>query len=51
MQPLLEAGNKVNLDDFPCKTEEHVLGVDKPVEDTIFWEEAQINLALMREPE
>lgn len=33
MQPLLEAGNKVNLDDFPCKVKEHVLGVDKPVRD------------------
>lgn len=33
MQPLLEAGHKVNLDDFPCKVTEHVLGVDKPVRD------------------
>ena len=33
MQPLLEAGNKVNLDDFPCKVTELVLGVDKPVRD------------------
>lgn len=33
MQPLLEAGHKVNLDDFPCKVSEHVLGVDKPVRD------------------
>ena len=33
MQPLLEAGYKVNLDEFPVKTAEHVLGVDKPVRD------------------
>ena len=33
MQPLLEAGHKVNLDEFPCKVSEHVLGVDKPVRD------------------
>ena len=33
MQPLLEAGHKVNLDAFPCKVTEHVLGVDKPVRD------------------
>ena len=33
MQPLLEAGHKVNLDEFPCAVSEHVLGVDKPVRD------------------
>ena len=33
MQPLLEAGSKVNLDEFPVKTAEHVLGCDKPVRD------------------
>ncbi len=33
MQPLLEAGYKVNLDNFPVKTSEQVLGVDKPVRD------------------
>ena len=33
MQPLLEAGYKVNLDNFPVKTSEHILGVDKPVRD------------------
>lgn len=33
MQPLLEAGYKVNLDDCPWKVTEHVLGVDKPVRD------------------
>ncbi len=32
-QPLLEAGYKVNLDNFPVKTAEHILGVDKPVRD------------------
>ncbi len=32
-QPVLEAGYKVNLDDFPVNTAEHVLGVDKPVRD------------------
>ncbi len=33
MQPLLEAGYKVNLDDFPVKATEYVLGADKPVRD------------------
>ena len=33
MQPLLEAGSKVNLDHFPCKVEQHVSGIDKPVRD------------------
>lgn len=33
MQPLLEAGHKVNLDDFPCAVTEHVIGADKPVRD------------------
>ena len=33
MQPLLEGGSKVNLDDFPVKPTEFVLGVDKPVRD------------------
>lgn len=33
MQPLLEAGTKVNLDHFPCPVEEHVSGIDKPVRD------------------
>lgn len=33
MQPLLEAGHKVNLDDFPCKVEELVQGIDKPIRD------------------
>ncbi|MBQ1262793.1 MAG: hypothetical protein IIX89_00715, partial [Oscillospiraceae bacterium] len=33
MQPILEAGYKVNLDDFPVETAEQVLGVDKPVRD------------------
>lgn len=33
MQPLLEAGYKVNLDDCPWNVTEHVLGVDKPVRD------------------
>jgi len=33
MQPLLEAGWKVNLDEFPVKATEHVRGCDKPVRD------------------
>ena len=33
MQPLLEAGWKVNLDEFPVKPATHVLGCDKPVRD------------------
>ena len=33
MQPLLEAGYKVNLDHFPCPVEEHIQGIDKPVRD------------------
>ncbi len=33
MQPLLEAGYKVNLDDFACPVTEHILGADKPVRD------------------
>ncbi len=32
-QPLLEAGYKVCLDEFPVPVEEHVCGVDKPVRD------------------
>ena len=31
MQPLLEAGWKVNLDHFPFAVEEHIIGIDKPV--------------------
>ena len=33
MQPVLEAGWKVNLDHFPCPVQEHLRGVDKPVRD------------------
>ena len=33
LQPLLEAGHKVNLDEFPVKATEHVRGCDKPVRD------------------
>jgi len=33
MQPLLEGGYKVNLDNFPCKVKEHIIGIDKPVRD------------------
>lgn len=33
MQPLLEAGTKVNLDHFPCEVRELVSGIDKPVRD------------------
>jgi len=33
MQPLLDVGSKVNLDNWPWKVTEHVLGVDKPVRD------------------
>ncbi|MFA6929265.1 MAG: glycoside hydrolase family 2 TIM barrel-domain containing protein [Lentisphaeria bacterium] len=33
LQPLLENGYKINLDDFPCLPEEYVCGVDKPVRD------------------
>ena len=33
MQPVLEAGSKVNLDHFPCPVQEHLRGVDKPVRD------------------
>lgn len=33
MQPLLEAGYKVNLDDVPFAVSEHVIGADKPVRD------------------
>ena len=33
MQPLLEAGCKINLDHFPCKVNEIVCGIDKPVRD------------------
>lgn len=33
LQPLLEAGSKVNLDHFPCQVTEHVNGIDKPVRD------------------
>ena len=35
LQPILEAGTKVNLDHFPCPVEEHILGADKPVRDRI----------------
>lgn len=33
MQPLLEAGWKVNLDEFPVRATEHIRGCDKPVRD------------------
>lgn len=33
MQPLLDDGSKVNLDNWPCRVTEHVRGVDKPVRD------------------
>lgn len=33
MHDLLEAGSKVNLDDFPFAVEEHFSGIDKPVRD------------------
>ena len=33
VQPLLDVGSKVNLDNWPCKVTEHVMGVDKPVRD------------------
>jgi len=33
MQPLLEGGYKVCLDEFPCKVNELICGVDKPVRD------------------
>ncbi len=33
MQPLLEGGYKINLDHFPAKVQEHVIGIDKPVRD------------------
>ena len=33
MQPLLEAGYKVNLDGFACPVCEHIIGADKPVRD------------------
>lgn len=33
MQPILEAGSKVNLDHFPCPVREHLRGIDKPVRD------------------
>ena len=33
MQPLLEAGYKVNLDEFPVRAAEFVRGCDKPVRD------------------
>jgi len=33
MQPLLEAGWKVNLDHFPCAVTEYIAGIDKPVRD------------------
>lgn len=33
MQPLLEAGSKINLDDFPGAVTEFVSGIDKPVRD------------------
>lgn len=35
MQPLLEAGSKVNLDHFPCAVDEYVLGIDKPARDRL----------------
>jgi len=33
LQPLLEAGYKINLDHFPCPVRTHVTGIDKPVRD------------------
>jgi hypothetical protein len=33
LQPVLEAGSKVNLDHFPCPVQEHIRGIDKPVRD------------------
>lgn len=33
VQPLLDVSSKVNLDNWPCKVTEHVIGVDKPVRD------------------
>lgn len=33
MQPLLDLGSKVNLDNWPCKVRTHIIGVDKPVRD------------------
>lgn len=33
LQPVLEAGCKVNLDHFPCPVAEHMRGIDKPVRD------------------
>lgn len=33
MQPLLDLGSKVNLDNWPCKVKTHIIGVDKPVRD------------------
>ena len=33
MQPLLDLGSKINLDNWPCKVTTHILGVDKPVRD------------------
>lgn len=33
LQPLLEAGSKVNLDAFPCAVTEWISGIDKPVRD------------------
>lgn len=33
MQPLLDLGSKVNLDNWPCAVRTHIIGVDKPVRD------------------
>lgn len=33
MQPLLDLGSKVNLDNWPCPVKTHIIGVDKPVRD------------------
>lgn len=33
VQPLLDVSHKVNLDNWPCKVTEHVIGIDKPVRD------------------
>ncbi len=33
MQPLLEGGYKICLDDFPVPVREHIFGIDKPVRD------------------
>lgn len=33
VQPLIDLGHKVNLDNWPCKVTEHVMGIDKPIRD------------------